>query len=366
LGLLTPNTARVAFVEANPHRAYNDQWNLTIQRQLTPNTALTIGYVGSHAVHAPLGIEDLDQVPLSQVTFSPTGQPLFPIPPGSSFRQQVRNIQRINPNFGRIVGTLWRDYSKYNGLLVNVNKRLSHGFAVQGAYTWSKNLDQGSATFSDNEYLNTAGPSYAFLPNLQNGVSDFNVSHNLVLNGTWNIPVSQSLHGAPRAILQGWELGSIFTAHSGVPFTVKLTSDEAFTGNSRVNSSAGGQRPNFNPAPGCTTNPTNSGQPSNYINLNCFSFPAPGVLGNLGRNTLRGPGFADFDFSLFRNITLSQEKYRIQFRAEAFNILNHANFGAQTTNIFNGSGAPLASAGVLQQPTLTTSRQIQLGVKFVF
>jgi Carboxypeptidase regulatory-like domain/TonB dependent receptor len=366
LGLLRPNTARVAFVEANPHRAYNDQWNLTIQRQLTPNTALTIGYVGSHAVHAPLGIEDLDQVPLSQVTFSPTGQPLFPIPPGSSFRQQVRNIQRINPNFGRIVGTLWRDYSKYNGLLVNVNKRLSHGFAVQGAYTWSKNLDQGSATFSDNEYLNTAGPSYAFLPNLQNGVSDFNVSHNLVLNGTWNIPVSQSLHGAPRAILQGWELGSIFTAHSGVPFTVKLTSDEAFTGNSRVNSSAGGQRPNFNPAPGCTTNPTNSGQPSNYINLNCFSFPAPGVLGNLGRNTLRGPGFADFDFSLFRNITLSQEKYRIQFRAEAFNILNHANFGAQTTNIFNGSGAPLASAGVLQQPTLTTSRQIQLGVKFVF
>jgi hypothetical protein len=314
-----------------------------------------------------LGIEDLDQVPLSQVTFSPTGQPMFPIPAGNTFRQRVSNIQRINPNFGRIVGTLWRDYSKYNGLLVNVSKRLSHGFAVQGAYTWSKSLDQGSATFSDNEYLNTAGPSYAFLPKLQNGVSDFNITHNFVANGTWNIPVPESLHGTSRAILGGWELGGIFTARTGVPFTLTLNSDIAFTGNSRVRSSAGGQRPNFNPAPGCTTNPINRGQPSNYINLNCFSLPAFGVLGDLGRNTLRAPGFEDFDFSLFRNVALHQEKYKVQFRAEAFNILNHANFGGQTTNVFNGTNpTPLQSAGRLKGPTLTTSRQIQLGVKFVF
>jgi len=105
-----------------------------------------------------------------------------------------------------------------------------------------------------------------------------------------NIPVSESLHGAPRAILSGWELGSIFSAHTGVPFTAKVNSDIAFTGNSRVNSSAGGQRPNFNPIPGCSTNPVNSGQPTNYINLSCFSLPALGTLGDLGRNTLRGPG----------------------------------------------------------------------------
>jgi hypothetical protein len=360
--------SRVAFVEANPHRSYNDQWNLTIQRQITPNTAVTIGYVGSHAVHVPLGIEDMDQVPLSQVTTAPDGHLLFPIPqPVGNFKQQVKNIQRINPNFSRIVGTLWRDYSKYNALLVNVSKRMSHGFAVQGSYTWSKSLDQGSATFSDNEYLNTAGPSYAFIPSLQNGVSDFNITHNFVLNGTWNIPIPESFHGASRAVLGGWELGSIFTAHTGVPFTVKLNSDIAFTGNSRVNSSAGGQRPNFNNIPGCSTNPVNPGQFSNYINLNCFSLPALGELGDLGRNTLRGPGFADFDFSLFKNVALSQEKYRIQFRAEAFNILNHTNFGAQTTGVFSGtSTTPLTSAGQLQSPTLTTSRQIQLGVKFVF
>jgi len=367
LALLSPNTARVAFIEANPKRAYNNQWNLSIQRQLASDTALTVSYVGSHAVHVPLGIEDTDQVPLANVTTGPNGQILFPIPAGTTFRQQVSNIQRINPNFGRIVATLWRDYSKYNALQVNLSKRLSHSFAIQGAYTYSKNTDQGSATFSDNEFLNTAGPSYAFLPNLQNGVSDFNITQNFVLNGTWNIPVSESLHGAPRAILHGWELGNILTLHSGVPFTVKVNSDIAFTGNSRVNSSAGGQRPNFNPGPGCSTNPVNPGQPSNYINLNCFSLPALGTLGNLGRNTLRGPDFADLDFSLFRNIALHQEKYKLQFRVEAFNILNHTNFGVQTTGIFSGTNTtPLQSAEQLLPPTLTTSRQLQLGVKFVF
>jgi hypothetical protein len=350
--------ARVAFVEANPHRAYNDQWNLSIQRQLAPDTTLTVSYVGSHAVHVPQGIEDADQVPLSQVTVSPDGHLMFPIPAGSTFKQQVKNIQRINPNFSRIVATVWRDYSKYNALQVNLSKRLSHGFAIQGAYTYSKNTDQGSATFSDNEYLNTAGPSYAFVPNLQNGVSDFNITHNFVVNGTWNIPVSESLHGAPRAILHGWELGNILTLHSGVPFTVKINTDNAFTGNSRVNSSAGGQRPDFVPGPGCSTDPVNPGQPSNYINFNCFAIPTPGTLGDLGRNTLRGPGFADLDFSLFRNIDFSQERYKVQFRIESFNLLNHANFGAQTTL--------LGTSNVLQSPTLTTSRQLQLGVKFVF
>jgi hypothetical protein len=368
LALLTPNTARVAYVEANPHRSYNNQWNLSIQRQLTPDTALTVSYVGSHAVHVPVGIEDIDQIPLSKVTFA-NGEIMFPIPPGATLKQQIKNNlpNRINPNFGRIVATLWRDYSKYNGLLVNLNKRFSHGFALQGSYTYSKSLDQSSATFSDNEYLNTAGSPYAFIPNLQNGVSDFDLKHNFVLNGTWNIPVSQSFSGKTKALLGGWELGSIFTAHSGVPFTVKETQDQAFTGNSRVNSSAGGLRPNFNPGPGCTTNPTNPGQPNNYINLNCFSLPAPGVLGNLGRNTLRGPGFDDVDLSLFRNISFSQDRFKLQFRVESFNLLNHTNFGVQTTAIFTPpNSAPLPSAGNLVGPTLTTSRQIQLGVKFIF
>jgi hypothetical protein len=256
------------------------------------------------------------------------------------------------------------DFAKYNALLVNVSKRFGHGLTFQGAYTWSKNLDQGSSTFSDNEYLNTAGPSYAFDLGLQRGPSDFDITHNVSVNGTWNIPVPSSLAGASRAILGGWELGGIFNAHSGMPFTVKLSSDQARTGNSRVSSSAGAQKPDFNPIPGCSPNAINPGQPFNYIKTQCFLFPPLGELGDLGRNTLRGPGLEETDLSLFKNFAFAGERYKLQFRAEAFNLLNHTNFGVQTTAVFNKQGGLIPGAGQLLPPTLTTSRQMQLGVKF--
>lgn len=357
LSLLTPNTARVAFVEANPSRAYNQQWNFTIEQQITSTTAVMVGYVGSHAVHVPMGIEDMDQVPPSLVTMSPDGHLLFPT---------SGPIQRINPNFGRIVGTMWIDYSKYNALLVNVSKKFTHGLSLQGAYAWSKSMDEGSATFSDNEYLNTAGPSYAFDIGLQSGPSDFDITHNASINGTWEIPVSSSLTGAAHALLAGWQIGGIFQAHTGMPFTVKLSSDQARTGNSRVNSSAGAQKPDFNPIAGCSPNAINPGQPFNYINTACFKFPALGQLGNLGRNTLRGPNLEETDLSLFKNFGFAGERYKLQFRAEAFNLLNHTNFGVGTTAVFNRQGAVIPTAGQLLPPTLTTSRQLQLGAKFTW
>ena len=362
LDLLTPQSSEVVYVQQNPPRAYNQTWNLSVQQQLTSDTALTVGYVGSHSAHIPLNIDDMDQVPPSLVTTAPNGQLIFPIPAGG----KTSNIQRINPLYGRIEGMVWSDYSVYHGLLTNISKQLKHGFALQGTYTWAKSMDEGSATFSDNEYDNTVGPSYAFDLKLQKGVSDYNITNNLIVNGQWNIPVPSSLRGVARTVVGGWQLGGITQYHSGEPFSVRLTSDQAFTGNSRTHSSAGGQRPNFNPAPGCTTNAINPGQPSNYIKTNCFSFPAPGVLGDLGRNTLRGPKYVDMDASVFKNIPLIHDKYNVQLRAEAFNVLNHTNFRTVATGLFNKSGGILTSAGQLPAPTLTTSRQIQFGAKFVF
>jgi hypothetical protein len=370
LSLLTPSTAEAAYVQQNPPRAYNQAWNLTVEQQVTSNTALMVGYVGSHSVHVPLNIDDMDQVPLSDVTFGPNGQLNFPIPagcnttpvPSSCFKE----INRINPNYGRIEGMVWDDYSIYHGLLVNVSRRMTRGLALQATYTWAKSMDEGSATFSDNEYNNTVGPSYAFDLKLQKGVSDYNITNNAVINAQWNIPVPGALHGVAHGVLGGWQLGGIFQFHSGVPFTVTLDSDQAFTGNSRTHSTGGGQRPNFNPGPGCSTNAINPGQPSNYIKASCFSFPAPGVLGDLGRNTLTGPRFADFDTSLFKNINIVPEKYSVQLRGEFFNVLNHTNFGTQASRLFNSSGGVLTSAGQLPAPTLTSSRQIQFGAKFIF
>jgi hypothetical protein len=261
---------------------------------------------------------------------------------------------------------VWTDYSIYHGLLVNLSRRMAHGLAFQATYTLSKSMDEGSSTFSDNEYNNTVGSSYAYDLKLQKAVSDYNISNNTVLNTQWSIPVPSNLRGASKAILGGWQLGGIFQYHSGMPFTVTLSSDQAFTGSSRTHSSGGGQRPNFNPGPGCSTNAIRPGQPSNYINASCYSFPAPGVLGDLGRNTLQGPQFADFDSSLFKNISIVPDKYSLQLRGEFFNVLNHTNFGTQATRLFNSSGGVLTSAGQLPAPTLTTSRQIQFGAKLTF
>jgi len=345
---------RQTYVQSNPPRAYNMQWNLTIQRQLLADSVLTVGYVGSRGNHLPRSIEDIDQVPLSLVTVSSDGHLQFP---------KTGTIPRINPTYSRIAATLWDDYSTYHGLVTNFNKRFSRGFFLNAAYTWSKSIDLGSNTFSDNESTNTSGSPYAFLPRLQRGVSDFDVTHNFVLNYSWVLPTPASFTGVSRAVLAGWELGGIFTARSGAPFSVTIQTDRARTGDSRVRSTSGGQRPDFNALPGCSVNAINPGSVSSYIKTACFSWPALGTLGNLGRNTLRGPGLQEYDFSLFKNWALWRERMKLQFRAEAFNLFNKPNFQAPKTKVFDGSGNVIPTASQLTSPTQTSEREIQFGLK---
>ena len=360
LALITPSSLRASFVEQNPARAYMQQWNLTIQRQLPGTAALTVGYVGSRGRNLPRSIEDANQVPASLVTTSPDGHLLFPTNPA------LRNggpIARINPNFSRIAATVWDDFSEYHSLVLDFNRRFSQGLFLKTAYTWSKSIDGGSNTFSDNESTNTSGAAYAFLPELQRGVSDFDITHRLVVSYSWSVPTPQSLGGASKALLDGWQLGGILVAQSGPPFTVTIQTDQARTGDSRVRSSSGGQRPNYNPAPGCSVNATHPGDPLQYIKTECFSFPALGQLGNLGRNTLRGPGLLDFDASLFKNWPLLHDRTKLQFRIEAFNLFNRANFQAPKVKIFDGNGNVIANASQLAAPTQTSERQIQLAAK---
>ena len=108
------------------------------------------------------------------------------------------------------------------------------------------------------------------------------------------------------------------------------------------------------------------GHPERYIKLQCFSYPAPGTIGNLGRNTLRSPRVQDFDFSLVKNHDLLSEKLRVQFRAEFFNLLNRPNFGFQVVNLFNGQGQAVPANAGVKPPTVTTSRQIQFGMKLIW
>ena len=355
--LVGPASATAIYIEQNPPAAYKLQWNLNIERQITSNLSLTVGYVGSRGVHLPEHLNDTDQVPPGFVTIGPSGNLLFPI---------TGTIQRINPNFATITSTRWYGYSIYHGLQVNLTQRMARGFSFQAAYSWSKSIDNGDEEVNSKDLLNNTDPVYAFAPNINRGVSDFDIPQRLVLNFVWDAPNPAIRSLVPKFLLSGWELSGIFTAQTGTPFSVIIPVDQARTGNSKAGSSQSGQRPNYSPVPGCSPDAVNPGHPDAYLKLQCFSFPALGELGNLGRNTLRSPGLEAFDFSLFKNHNVLGEKLKIQFRAELFNVLNHPNFEAQVVTAFNGQGQVVPVSSALTPPTVTTSRQIQFGLKFIF
>jgi hypothetical protein len=252
-------------------------------------------------------------------------------------------------------------------------QRLTKGLSYQLAYTWSKSMDNGSTTFSEGgEAANSVGASWAFDPTINRGVSDFDLTHNFVANFQYDLPVPASVraHALTNTLLGGWQLGGIYTRQSGGPYSIKMASDRAFTGNSNTNSINSAQRPQFVAAPGCTPNAT-TGDIGHYIKTECFAFPAPGQLGNLGRNTLRMPVFRDLDFSVFKNQNLWGEKLKAQFRVEMFNVMNNTNLQPQLQAIFDGtgkltSGIGTPTGGFFGSFTTNTSRQIQVGVRLLF
>ena len=376
---ITGNKSRTTFIDSTQKRNYVTQWNLNIQYQLTPNLAAMVAYVGSRGVHQPFRV---DEANLAIPTKTPAG---YLWPPNDSL---------INPAFGSIRGMFYQGRSYFNALELQLAKRMSHGFQVQGTYTWGKSMDTSSATLAGDAFGNSISSLDWFDMKLTRGLSDFNVGRTLVVNGTWDVPTAKSFSGPARWITDGWELGLILTVSDGVPFTPTWG-----IGGDPANTLSGDDFafPNRLGGSGCGSL-TNPGNPANYIKTQCFAIPtAPdsstfwqtnclsplpqcfNLRGNAGRNILIGPGITNLDFSVFKNnhIKRISENFNVQFRVEMFNILNHANFappgpGDANTDIFDASGASLAptvvqggTAGVLLRTTIP-ERQIQFAIKFIF
>ena len=374
------------FIQQNPHRDYAMNWNVNIQRELAPNLTAAIAYVGSHTVHAPFSTDDSNMV-LPTLTSAgylwPCDQTVkdFPIVPCTG-----KGI-RLNDNVGRIRATWWDNSSTYEGLQAGLSKRMSHGFQVQGSYTWSKCMDMGSGGLLGDPYANSLSSLLFFSRASRRGVCDFNVTHNFVLNYLWQIPTPDFGGGVGRHVLGGWELGGILVASTGSPFTVTIGGDPLGQNSTDAKNFASRL-----PGPGCD-HPVNPGSVTNYIKLNCFSPPmappsfagvcqpafdgkgntVPGtcmnLFGNAGRNTVVGPGLLNLDVSVFKNntIEIGSGNINIQFRAEFFNVLNHANFQSPLHNstLFNQNGSPANGAGAIDA-TSTPARQIQLGLKVIW
>ena len=390
------SSLRTAYIENDPKRNYVMQWNMSVQRAITSTLTATLGYVGSRGVHMPYRTDDYDMVlPIKSsagylwpcgpngkgdpcgVGFLPTGTQLNPVPTAT-----------LNPKFGSMRAMLYQGMSYYNALQAQVIKTMSHGVQIQGAFTWAKSMDTDSATLAGDQFGNSIQSLDWFDQRLSRSLSDFNVGRTLVINAIWEVPGLKTSMAPAKWATNGWQIGGIFKASDGIPFTGTFGSNGDVLGKKSSNTF---DYPNRLTGSGCNTL-VNPGNPSNYIKTQCFAIPtAPdptfyaancdpklgtglqcfNLRGNAGRNILIGPGLTDFDFSLFKNnyIPRISENFNIQFRAELFNVLNHPNFAPPptpaNTDVFTPTGGTPGSVGVLTGTT-TTSREIQFALKLMW
>jgi hypothetical protein len=368
-------------------------WSLRLQQQLSPNTLLTLGYVGSHGYHELIGVNANEPAqvicpaspcpsvyptydpsqPISATNSPsigfPTGSPLAgaPVPPGTYY------IPSGTPKPNAALANTWtwfsRGDSSYHALQVDLARRISHGLSLRGVYTWSKTLDDG-----DSLNQTTAGNAPGLVSNPFNLAADkgratFNVSHVGSMNLIYELPFGRGrthasdLAGWKNGFVGGWSVASIITAQSGFPFTPQLSYNPSNTGDTR-----NPVRPFLNPN---FTGSVVTGNPAQWFNPAAFIAPpsASGFFGNAGRDTYTGPGLATWDFSVLKE-TRVRERLNVQFRAEIFNFLNRANFNTPNLIVFTPPTAAnltglSGTAGSITS-TSTTSRQVQFGLKLLW
>jgi hypothetical protein len=324
----------------DPHRkdARSQQWNVEVQRQMTNNLALSIGYMGSYS-------DRLDQTGLWNTATTPgpgtvaqveARQP-FPWWPGTNF-------------MGTSSGT-----ANYNALEVKLERRFAQGLYYLLSYTWSKSIDLGTSGWFDAENGAGAGVQNYYDPNGSRSVSSYNVPHFLSMSGVYELPFGRgkkyfNQHGAASWLLGNWQANAIAQLRSGQPYTVTASGDVANIGNTV--SWFNYARPNLvgNPK---VANPTSE----EFFNTSAFAVPSFSY-GNVGRNTLSSAPVYTADFSLFKNFPV-REGINLAFRMEFFNIFNIQNY-APPDALVGDPGFGRVSG------TVNAARQIQLALRLTF
>ncbi|MFI5058849.1 MAG: carboxypeptidase regulatory-like domain-containing protein [Candidatus Acidiferrales bacterium] len=330
-------------------------YSLRVEQELTPNLAVTIGYVGSHGYHELVSIDANEPVPVCPGPPCTAATAAYPLGPGGT------KPPLANPALASTFSWFSEGNSSYNALLLDVNRRFSGGLSLRGFYTFSRTLDDGDSL---NATAAANAPGLVMFPGdirADWGLATYHVKNIGVINGVYELPFGHgrryvnALSGIRNSLVTGWSLNSIVTLQSGFPFTPQLSFNPSNNGDTR-----NPVRPSVNPA---FSGPVILGRPSGYFNPNAFLPPAGGTYGNLGRDTFIGPGLATWDLSLLK-YTRIRERLNLQFRAEFFDFLNHANFN--TPNLITLTPAGISpTAGVITS-TSTTSRQIQFGLKLLW
>jgi Carboxypeptidase regulatory-like domain len=345
-------------------------YSLRVEQEITPNTSLTVGYVGSHGYHELIGIDGNTPVPtICPDAPCPGAYPsTFPgalagaaVPAGSFYIPLGR--PKANPTLANTWTWFSAGDSYYNALQVDVNHRFSHDLALRGVYTWSKALDDG-----DSLNATTAGNAPGLVSNPYDiradwGLATYDVRNIGVISAVYMLPFGRgkayanSFGGFANTSVSGWSVNSIVTIQSGFPITPQLSYNPSNNGDTR-----NPVRPFANPE---FHGSAIIGSPSRWFNPSAFLQPPPnsGFYGNLGRDTLNGPGLGTWDFSAVKD-TAIRERLTLQFRAELFNLLNRANFNTPNLIVFTPSGVS-GTAGTISS-TSTTSRQVQFALKLLW
>jgi hypothetical protein len=343
-------------------------WNYSIEQQLERNMSLRVAYVGSHGYHNIIDI-DANTIP-QQICSNPAGcasggirAPVAPNPPVLVQPGTPYFPAGTRPNRYLANAYLWypEGVSTYNALQADLTKRLSSGLQFRANYTFAKNLDNGTATASSqsqNANQSVLDPRH---PMIDYGRSALDFRHQGSGSFSYELPFGKGkrfgsgLNGIADKLLGGWQLNGIVTLLSGFPVTPLVGTNRSGNGNT-----FNPDRPNYNPN---FQGPVKIGRVDQWFDPNAFSLPTLGTWGNVGRGVLDGPGLAEIDFSVFKTIPIT-ERTKVLFRAEAFNIANRANFGIPNFLIFSGESIS-PSAGQITS-TVTSSRQIQFGLKLMF
>jgi hypothetical protein len=303
--------------------AIMQQWNLSVQRQLPANFVASIAYVGSKGNH--LFIEN----ELNPAIFGA---------PGNTFDAR----RPLAPVFASVRNFSSEGSSIYHSMQLSLNKRFSHGLTLNTNYTWSKLIDTGSG---DGD-----APANPFNIRNERAVSDLDLTHRFVASFLYDFPRLGAGPGLLRVLVNGWQTNGIITLQSGDPFTIVSGVDNSQSG-------IGQDRADLLGNPYLPADRPRSELISRYFNTAAFGRNVAGTFGNVGRNTMRGPGQSSVDFGLIREVTL-HESLRLQFRAEAFNVLNKVNLGNPNAMQSSPNFGQITTAG---QPRL-----IQLALRLRF
>jgi len=338
---------QVERLSPDPGQPYVQHWTFQIEQAFGRNAMLRLGYAGSHGVHLSNLTEDANLVTPVRL---PDGRRFFP-----------EGGTKLNPAFSMIRNRTFDAFSSYHGLSLELEKRYSHGVQLRTSYRFSKSLDDCSNFFATTEASNAASLPVNDDPHFNRGRSGHDVRHQWLLAAIVELP---RISGRAANLVNGWRLAATSVYGSGLPFSAWLGYDGARTGADRTDYRSG-QRPDL--APG-VRRVSATGDPNRWVDPYLFSRPQPGFLGNLGRNTLTGPDWFNFDLGVSRTFPLggSAERGKLELRVEFFNLFNRPNFDLpepRRMEIFTPTGrredaGRITSAG--------PGREIQVGIRWNF